>query len=251
MARNFAGGTDKIVLPAGFDIGILTGNLTFAAWINVSGGAGTIRSVFREGSTGAGGLSVYIWSDNFYYINVPAGTSIGPSSFAPTIGSWAHIAFVGPLNTGGPLTAYGNGASVGSTGSSQLAVGSTPQIVIGNDAFSQPFLGSMADMAFWNTALSAAEIAALAKGVRPYQIHSESLYFWSAIDGLQSPEPDLSGKANNGTVTGTTLAFGPPIVPFTPRWPLLTPSVASPSVATPIFPGAPLGGVLRRFRIAA
>jgi hypothetical protein len=36
---------------------------------------------------------------------------------------------------------------------------------------------------------------------------------------LASPEPDLSGNKNNGTLTGTTNTFGPPILPFTRRWP--------------------------------
>jgi hypothetical protein len=82
------------------------------------------------------------------------------------------------------------------------------------------FPGSLADGAQWNTNLSAAEITALSKGARPYTIRPANLLGWWPLDGLQSPEEELSGAKNNGTLTGTTAAFGPPYMQFTPRWPM-------------------------------
>lgn len=37
---------------------------------------------------------------------------------------------------------------------------------------------------------------------------------WLLPLGVGSPEPDWSGKGNNGTVTGTTIGANPPIAPF-------------------------------------
>jgi hypothetical protein len=42
---------------------------------------------------------------------------------------------------------------------------------------------------------------------------------WWPLDGFASPEVDLSRNAFNGALTGTTAAFGPPLMPFTPRTP--------------------------------
>jgi hypothetical protein len=86
---------------------------------------------------------------------------------------------------------------------------------------SQMFGGSIADVAVWNVALSQIEATALAKGIRPNLIRRGALVGYWPLDGLASPEPDLSGNLNNGTITGSpTLASGPPFAPFTPRWPM-------------------------------
>jgi hypothetical protein len=82
-----------------------------------------------------------------------------------------------------------------------------------------PAKATLADVAIWNVDLTAFEISALAKGARPNIIRPASLVAWWPLDGLQSPEPDLSRNAKNGTLTGTAAAFGPPYAPFTPRWP--------------------------------
>jgi hypothetical protein len=89
--------------------------------------------------------------------------------------------------------------------------------------------GQLADFAIWSVLLTAAEASALAKGARPNTIRSASLVNWWPLGGIQSPEPDLSGNKNNGTLTGTAPAFGPPIAPFTPRWPQTLAAVAAPT----------------------
>jgi hypothetical protein len=97
-----------------------------------------------------------------------------------------------------------------------MATGSSKTFWIGF-ATGQALQGNMADTALWNVVLSATEIAALAKGIRPPQVRPAALIGYWPLDGLQSPEPDLSGNRNNGTLTGTVNAFGPPIRPITPR----------------------------------
>ena len=90
---------------------------------------------------------------------------------------------------------------------------------IGNDVTNaREMQGGVADAAVWTVALTQGEITALAAGARPPSIRQGSLVGYWPLDGLQSPEPDLSGFANNMTLNGTpTFQTGPPLTPFTPR----------------------------------
>jgi hypothetical protein len=82
----------------------------------------------------------------------------------------------------------------------------------------------MAEVAFWSGPLSVLEISALAKGLRCYNIKTRTLLGYWPLDGLQSPEPDLSFNEYNLTlINSPPQAFGPPLMQFTPRWPLLPP----------------------------
>jgi hypothetical protein len=91
------------------------------------------------------------------------------------------------------------------------------------------FPGLLADGAMWDgIQLTQAEATALARGARPIQIRSKSLIGWWPMDGIQSPEPDMSGFANPGTLTGTLKKPGPPFTMFTPRWPMTTPIFTPP-----------------------
>jgi hypothetical protein len=72
--------------------------------------------------------------------------------------------------------------------------------------------GSMADCAVWNTNLSSSDIAKLAAGYRPIDVNSANLVGWWPLSGYSSPEPDISGNANNGTLTGTSQAAMPPYI---------------------------------------
>jgi len=58
----------------------------------------------------------------------------------------------------------------------------------------------------WNVALSAGNITSLVNGVRPPNVNSANLQGWWPLDGfLNTTENDLSGNANNGTITGTVV----------------------------------------------
>ena len=93
--------------------------------------------------------------------------------------------------------------------------------------------GLIADVAVWSVILTAGEAAALRAGARPYNIRQAALTGYWPLDGLSSPEPDLSGFSNNGTLNSApTLAAGPPIALFTPRAPQL--------ISPPIFQWYPM-----------
>jgi hypothetical protein len=90
--------------------------------------------------------------------------------------------------------------------------------------------GYLADVGYWSSViLTAAEISALAKGARPNTIRPTALKGYWPLDGLQSPEEDISTFKNNGTLTGTQPAFGPPYAMLSPRWPQHNAVVAAPT----------------------
>ena len=100
---------------------------------------------------------------------------------------------------------YLNGNFVTSTAVASIRWASTNLCKIGNANFP----GSIADVALWSTALSAAQIAALASGYRANHIAPQNMLVYWPIVGT-SPEPDRSGNNINGTVTGTTVVADPP-----------------------------------------
>lgn len=72
--------------------------------------------------------------------------------------------------------------------------------------------GTIAEVTLWaEVALTASEISALAQGVSPNLIRPIGRLFQWPMWGVASPEPDISGSSNNGTVTGTSLADHAPV----------------------------------------
>jgi hypothetical protein len=135
-----------------------------------------------------------------------------------------HIAFTYNSSTVGK--AFLNG-TVGGTANSGTVIGAaTANMCIGArtyGGFQGYFCGLIADVALWGVELTQLEITALALGALPKTIRPNSRLGDWPLDGLQSPEPDLSGHAFNGTLTTTSgtinPAFGPPVSPWTPRRP--------------------------------
>jgi hypothetical protein len=67
------------------------------------------------------------------------------------------------------------------------------------------FPGRIAEVGYWNVALSAGEQKALSTGVSPAKIRRSHLVGYWPLYGAGSPEPDYSGNKDNGTLTGTTI----------------------------------------------
>jgi Concanavalin A-like lectin/glucanases superfamily len=142
-------------------------------------------------------------------------------SMTPDTGVWHHIGVSSDFTTAGTIMTL-DGVSktlgAGANGTPELTATTT---LFGRTGIANTdlFNGIAADVGLWSVRLSLSELVALSKGARPYQVREQSLVGYWPFDGLQSPEPDLSGFKQNGTLTGTVSAFGPPIMPFTPRWP--------------------------------
>jgi hypothetical protein len=143
-----------------------------------------------------------------------------------TAGAWHSFAYVGVSSTSRIIYLDGGSPATDTNGSTFGLSQNTTEI--GAFITSACFDGSLAEICCWNAALTAGEVAAFNAGARAHQIRPASIVGYWPLDGLSSPEPDLSGSAHNMTLTGSPAqANGPPISVFTRRQPLSTISVAS------------------------
>lgn len=137
------------------------------------------------------------------------------------VGTWNHC--VGVEVSSSSRKAVLNG-DLGNAGTNTDTV--TPSGInscdVGREGDSSPadhWEGELAEVAFWNVALTDNEIVALSRGVSPLRIRPASLLAYWPIYGLASPEPDLSGNVNNLTLNGSpALANHAPVIPYSSRF---------------------------------
>jgi hypothetical protein len=211
MARNFNGTSDFIDCGTNSSLNI-TGNFTVAGWANPASVGGGIRKIIAAKDDNISGR-------NFYLAIAGAITEFGTDAVPAINGSatlsvnaWVHIAAV-YLSGAGTGTIYLNGAVDVGPSPVGTAATDTASFTIGERTYAANnnfFNGLLADVAIWNTNLSSLQIAQLANGYRPVDVNSANLKGWWPLSGYSSPEPDLSGNANNGTLTGTSAAPMPP-----------------------------------------
>ncbi len=211
-----------------------TGSESFAAWIKFAG-VNAIEDIFCGNNLGYAfrwhGASATTGAlELLHTFTLLIGAS---NTQTVTTGVWYHT---GVSYNGTNFVFYWNGVAVGS-GSNATTVSSAQYYIGSSGSGTEFFNGTLADIASWNVVLTAAEFAALALGARPGRIRRSSLNGWWPLDGLQSPEPDLSGNKFNGTlVTAVASNPGPPVMQFTPRWPQFNEIfVAPPAAASMIF----------------
>lgn len=223
MSRSFNGSTDLINL--GTSTTLQPSHITISAWINVSSLTPSYSAVVSCITTsGTLVYQIFVKSSGklaMYIRNAGGSTTFydGTGSHTLSTNSWYNLVLV---FGNGALTGYVNGASDGSSSdASTLGQTATAATELGNDAHTsgRNFGGRMADIAIFDVCLTVGEIAALAAGARAPYVRPGSLVGYWPLDGLASPEPDLSGNKFNGTLTGTTLGPGAPISLLTPRWP--------------------------------
>jgi len=197
-----------------------TSDVITATGINPNGfSALTISAWFKATSTGGGYAAVAGFGTNYaiYQIGTQVagltqhggtGNQVGAAG-SVAAGSWYNLVLTDDRSL---MTLYLNGTSVATHTITGGPVGfdSIATWFIGTDPANEWFGGSIADVAYWNAALSSSDIAKLAAGTRPTNVNLANLKGWWPLDGYQSPEPDLSGNANNGTLTGTARILGRP-----------------------------------------
>jgi hypothetical protein len=221
-SRNFNGTTDKIDCGAN-TILQPTAAATLSCWVNISGQNNPYNQLLGW-SDAPGGFHILVKGGGalaYYCTFVGGNAGKDPGNSSLTASTWYHVLATGDGSTG-TVTGYVNGVNDGSAtvgGPTTLHQGGN--FWFGNDfgAPSRFYTGRIADGALWSTLLTQIEISALANGARPFMIRRAALRGWWPLGGLNSPEEELSGNAQNGTLTGTTSAFGPAIMLQTPRWP--------------------------------
>lgn len=225
MARSFNGSSDVVTTgnfntpntPITISLWAKSSTATtgLQAFIGTRCGAANLGPQFRFDGSG----NLQFSRNNVLVIATSSGITLSNSAFklcAVTYDQVNCIFYYGDASgvqtsttaTNLGLSTNTNGYTIGASCTNNSDVAST-----------QWFSGPLADVAVWNVILTTSEITALCRGARPSRVRPLSLLSWWPLDGLQSPEPDLSGNAHNGTLTGTASALGPPFMPFTPRWP--------------------------------
>jgi Concanavalin A-like lectin/glucanases superfamily len=237
VARSFNGSSDTINLGSN-DTFLGPAAISLSVWVNPAftiPAYSAVVSRFDQADTFYYQIFIKSTGKAAWYIRGPSGgPSIDPGSHTISTSTWTHLGLTYDSVNG--LQTYVNGVSDGTqsaNGALATNYGGT-FLTLGEDLNTggRLFAGNMADFSLWNTPLSAAEFLALASGTRPNKIRPIALRAWLPLDGLVSPEPDLTGNGNNGTLTGTAKVFGPPFAPFTPRWPqFLTPLAPPPLMA--------------------
>jgi hypothetical protein len=231
MARSFNGSTDKIV-PAN-NLTWTQGNAySFSCWSFLNTSHNAFDQIWAASGSGRTiGMAVHPFTSIGLNVYAEIAGHDSANNVAPTTNSWIHA--TGIITAGGisaqTVGIYYNGTftSAGSRNFPEATFTST-SFEIGSSLGGNSFwTGKIADLALWfhgpsGVPLTALEDAAITAGARPSQIRPKDLVAYWPFDGLASPEPDLSGNKNNGTLTGTAQIFGPPFAPFTRRWPQFT-----------------------------
>jgi hypothetical protein len=219
MARLFNGSTDGINLglPRLYPIGP---PITLCAWINYNNTSndGNIFALMDVGAEvcelranrGSNGLFTF-------YLKANLQTQIdSTTTSASRLNLWTHI--LGTYD-GTTQTLCINGVQEGTASNSLNFSFASPTWDIGRDFANNAnsFSGSVGDCGLWNAVLSAQEIYALGKGyLRPYQVRPQKLISFFPLDGYGHPALDRGYAKNNGVLTGTTFAPGPPLLSAAP-----------------------------------
>jgi hypothetical protein len=217
MARSFNGNTDLILG------GSINGPnpCTYGSWFNC-----TLVKGYNCTLCNVADMKLYVTSSGKLAIYCFTGLYDGTGTHTVTANTWHY--FLATFD-GATVTGYLDGASDASFAATFSGSASSNEIGRDGVGGGHNFGGLLADVAVWNVVLSQLEISALANGARPLAVRPKALVRYWPVGGLQSPEPDLSGNAQNGTLTGTNPAFGPPFAPYTPRWPQFTQLPIAPS----------------------
>lgn len=229
MARSFSGSGQDLNLGSAALLQI-TGNITVACWgktgssavgyllsandIPGTNGWGVGHSILTAGKLGYYSSGTGVWAEN---------------STAWNNNAWRHLA----IRISGPGTGAGtfylDGSADGTfSQTAPSAYTGTKRIAAGTDG-SLAFTGSLAEMAVWNVALDAGEIAALAKGFSPLFIRPQSLVAYWPLRGYAAPEPDLWSNNLAGTLTGSPSAVDHPRVLYPALLHVMTQPVLNPT----------------------
>jgi Concanavalin A-like lectin/glucanases superfamily len=208
LARSFNGTSDYIT-NAGYTIPS-GGNISFAAWVNPSAFP-QIGSIF--GCVNAAGYEFRVDTNGTLELLKQDIASVGTSTGTISTNTWTQVV---ATYDGTNLAFYINGSASGTASNTQTIGGAVGYNVgVGRPSDAEFFDGAIADAAVWSVILSDTEISNLASGQRANKIgeNANFLIYWPILG--QSPEPDQSGGGNNGTLNGTTVVPGPPLLqPF-------------------------------------
>ena len=188
--------------------------ITLAGWAYPdASGLVMVMCGVGSGATGNGTYRIGVLNTNLAFANrqqdISTTNAFAGGTTPIALNTWQHIA--GTMVGSSPcvVTVFYNGVSDG-TGSASLSATSTTRTSIGQSpgqlaAGIRAWSGSLAEIGMWNVELSAAEIAALAKGYAPALIRPTALRFYAP---LVRDVQDVRGSLAL-TATGTSVSVHP------------------------------------------
>lgn len=210
MARQFVAASSHTVLMGSMGVADPQANFSLSLWFNpvAIGVAATLWQA--DDNSNNNGYSLGISSGNALqancFNNLPS-SKTASSSTTVAANAWQHAGMASISATS--MAVYLAGAGKGTNGTNVFTNLCT-RMRIGSKSASGFFNGMIAELAIWNANLADADFASLAAGEAPWFVHPEALVgYWPLVHGY-SPEIELI-KANNGTVTGATVAAHPAI----------------------------------------
>lgn len=214
MSRDFNGTTQYLSGSA-----VLTATpLTMACWFLANNATATY-ALMSLGVAGSANhrFSLYtagaVAGDPIRVITQTTGTSFADSTTGYSANIWQHAC--GVFASATDRRAYVNGGSEGTNATSRIPAGINSSYLAAQHGASPVvlFSGRIAEAAIWDVALSASEIAALARGVSPLRIRPGNLKAYWPLYGVGSPEPDYIGGFHMTLNNAPTQADHAPVMP--------------------------------------
>jgi len=223
MARDYAGGTDRINFGSPSNLDNLS-EITVSAIIKVdsfnhlgdglypriiSKEPGWVFSVtFVSGGPGSiQSLSFGVPYNTTFLLREGQNNQLNNSDVFAVCATWN-----GGTTASTAIKLYVNGAEMASYNFEQNAVGtrtddSASNVVVGNrNATDRNFNGLISEVGVWDAVLTASEIASLGKRMKPSRVRPQNLKFYAP-----SIREAIDLRGLTGTVTGTTVANQPRI----------------------------------------
>lgn len=218
MSRLFASsGSDKLIVAT---TALTAAPLTIAAWFRCSQVSANqfIAGIFDTGAASVGFAIAALGAVSGDPFSAMANTTQANTSPGYSSGVWHHGCGVFTSSTS--RDSYIDGGSVGSS-VTDITPTSVDTLAIGvrNDTTPDGFFdGDIAEVGFWSSALSAANVTALAKGFCPALVSPSTLVFhWHLTRLLVDNWGGLTLTATNTTVSAQApkikLARGPVMYP--------------------------------------
>lgn len=184
MAYEF-NGTNQYLSAASAPIDCLTKPFTLACWFDSDSVAVNQYLVALSPANGnAWAITAHgnVAGDPVQAVHTSAATAAqSTTGYAANV--WSHVC--GVFNSTSSRTVYLNAGNVATNSVSEVSPTAATQLRIGNVLFNGSSIlytdGSIAEVGIWNAALTAAEIASLAKGMTCDKVRPQSLVFYAPL----------------------------------------------------------------------
>ncbi|MDD5703878.1 MAG: LamG domain-containing protein [Dehalococcoidales bacterium] len=159
--RTFDGTDDVINCGSGATLDALTGNITVDAWIKPgSGGEGTLGRILDKQM-----IRLHMNGGAIVNLAISVGAVFKGASAACSFGSWHHV--VGIFNGTNVLIYVDNVLTTGDATAGPIDAHAAESLYIGDSgSSSRCFDGIIGEVAVWNRALSASEIAQIRQATK-------------------------------------------------------------------------------------